>query len=299
MRTVHRAMSGWSLDAYDVLGINLDASSEEVKKAYKRMSLMYHPDKAASLGVSGTELTEKFNEIKEASEILGDAERRKAYDTFGFDLGEDRLEVEVWTLGTNVLWNPIVAVFMPTIISRIVFWIVGWRLIFGLVVLLGLVYAIMYALNFTYGGHAMWDPELTGIHGCVLAAILVVIFHWVWPPLSDAMVIMYLVSELVGVEALLFYSWRITAGASTVSLLVAWLIQGRWLWIIGIEFLLGIVMLIALAVATGIMKLWLDGVHDKCAEKVQRWRVNMREERKRLNAEVVALRRQVREAGLS
>lgn len=285
-----------SLDAYDALGINLDASPEEVKKAYKRMSLMYHPDKAAALGVVGSELNDKFNEIKEASEILGDAERRKAYDTFGMDLGEERIEVEVWTIGTNLCWTPMMSCFVFSVISRVLLWLVSWRLIGGLVILLGFVYAGLFAMNFTYAGHSMRDPDLVYTHLLALTLFFLVIFQWVWSPLADTMVIVYLVHDIVGAELLFATDWRLTAGVGTLSLVVAWLIQGRWLWVIGIEFALGIIMLIALAVATGIMKLWLDSMHDRNAEKVMKWRTDMRKERKRLNEEVVALRRQVREA---
>ena len=61
---------------YDVLGVKNDASDIEIKKAYRALSLKYHPDRNPS-----DEATKKFQEINEAYETLGDASLRKKYDT--------------------------------------------------------------------------------------------------------------------------------------------------------------------------------------------------------------------------
>jgi len=61
---------------YDILGINRDASEIEIKKAYRALSLKYHPDRNPN-----EEATKKFQEINEAYETLGDASLRKKYDT--------------------------------------------------------------------------------------------------------------------------------------------------------------------------------------------------------------------------
>ena len=60
---------------YDILGVNNDASDIEIKKAYRTLSLKYHPDRNPS-----EEATKKFQEINEAYETLGDTELRKKYD---------------------------------------------------------------------------------------------------------------------------------------------------------------------------------------------------------------------------
>jgi len=66
-------------DYYTVLGVNRDASEEDVKKAYRKLAMKHHPDRAPD--DKGAE--EKFKEAKEAYEILSDAKKRAAYDQFG------------------------------------------------------------------------------------------------------------------------------------------------------------------------------------------------------------------------
>jgi len=66
-------------DYYEVLGVLKSASSEEIKKAYRKLALKYHPDK--NKGDKGAEA--KFKEAGEAYHVLSDKERRKNYDQFG------------------------------------------------------------------------------------------------------------------------------------------------------------------------------------------------------------------------
>lgn len=68
-------------DYYEVLGVNKNASEAELKKAYRRLAMKYHPDRNA--GDEGAEAETKFKEAKEAYEILADAQKRAAYDQFG------------------------------------------------------------------------------------------------------------------------------------------------------------------------------------------------------------------------
>jgi molecular chaperone DnaJ len=63
-------------DYYEVLGVAKDASADEIKKAYRRLAIAHHPDKAG-----GTET--KFKEINEAYQVLSNAEKRQRYDQFG------------------------------------------------------------------------------------------------------------------------------------------------------------------------------------------------------------------------
>ena len=66
-------------DFYEVLGLNRDAGSEEIKKAYRRLARQYHPDMNG--GNKDTET--KFKEIKEAYDTLSDPQKRRHYDRFG------------------------------------------------------------------------------------------------------------------------------------------------------------------------------------------------------------------------
>lgn len=66
-------------DFYEVLGVSKNADEKEIKRAYKRLAMKYHPDR--NQGDKDSEI--KFKEIKEAYEILSDAQKRAAYDQYG------------------------------------------------------------------------------------------------------------------------------------------------------------------------------------------------------------------------
>jgi curved DNA-binding protein len=68
-------------DYYQILGITKDASTDEIKKAYRKLAMQYHPDK--NPGNKAAE--ERFKEITEAHEVLGDPEKRNKYDRMGSD----------------------------------------------------------------------------------------------------------------------------------------------------------------------------------------------------------------------
>ncbi|MGB3467449.1 MAG: DnaJ C-terminal domain-containing protein [Cyclobacteriaceae bacterium] len=97
-------------DYYKILGVKKDATQDEIKKAYRKLAVKYHPDKNPDNEVA----EEKFKEISEANEVLGDPEKRKQYDelganwkqyqhagfnrgkqgAYGYDSGADRYQYE-------------------------------------------------------------------------------------------------------------------------------------------------------------------------------------------------------------
>ncbi len=68
-------------DYYELLGVSRDADDAQLKKAYRRLAMKYHPDR----NPGDAEAEEKFKEAKEAFEVLGDPNKRSAYDRFGHE----------------------------------------------------------------------------------------------------------------------------------------------------------------------------------------------------------------------
>src|SRR3954463_7353751 len=63
-------------DFYAVLGVSASASQDEIKKQYRKLAARYHPDK----NPNDAKAADRFKEISEAYQVLGDADRRKQYD---------------------------------------------------------------------------------------------------------------------------------------------------------------------------------------------------------------------------
>lgn len=69
-------------DYYEVLGVAKTATADEIKKAYRKMAMKYHPDRNVD---NKEEAEEKFKEVQQAYEILSDEEKRRTYDQYGHD----------------------------------------------------------------------------------------------------------------------------------------------------------------------------------------------------------------------
>lgn len=68
-------------DYYEILGLSKEASAEEIKSAYRKLAMKYHPDQ----NQGNSEAEEKFKEVAEAYEVLSDSQKRQRYDRFGHD----------------------------------------------------------------------------------------------------------------------------------------------------------------------------------------------------------------------
>jgi len=65
-------------DYYKILGVEKTATTDEIKKAYRKLALKYHPDRGGD-----SETAKKFNEINEAYQVLSDSQKRSQYDEYG------------------------------------------------------------------------------------------------------------------------------------------------------------------------------------------------------------------------
>ncbi|MBW2123221.1 MAG: DnaJ domain-containing protein, partial [Deltaproteobacteria bacterium] len=68
-------------DYYEILGVSRNATEDEIKKAYRRLALQYHPDR----NPGNREAEEKFKEAAEAYEVLRDPQKRELYDLYGHE----------------------------------------------------------------------------------------------------------------------------------------------------------------------------------------------------------------------
>ena len=84
-------------DYYEVLDVNRDADDDEIKKAYRKLAIQFHPDK----NPDNEEAEDKFKEATEAYEVLRDAEKRQQYDRFGH-AGLEGMGVDFGGVGVNL-----------------------------------------------------------------------------------------------------------------------------------------------------------------------------------------------------
>ena len=103
-------------DYYDVLGVNKSATPDELKSAYRKLAVKYHPDK--NPGDKAAE--DKFKEASEAYGVLSDKSKKENYDNFGHALSKME-EVEAVLVALVVLVAQIFLIFLR------IFWRLWWR----------------------------------------------------------------------------------------------------------------------------------------------------------------------------
>jgi DnaJ-class molecular chaperone len=93
-------------DLYDVLGLDEDATDAQIKRAYRKLSIKYHPDKNPGDAAAAR----KFNSIREANEILGDPDKRILYDTGGLEAVKEAIKEDQQNAGGQMM-DPFAAFF--------------------------------------------------------------------------------------------------------------------------------------------------------------------------------------------
>lgn len=89
---------GTKKDYYEILDVSKNATEEDIKKAYRKLALKYHPDR----NPNNKEAEERFKEISEAYAVLSDKEKRKQYDTYGMSGFQQRYTEEDIFRGFNL-----------------------------------------------------------------------------------------------------------------------------------------------------------------------------------------------------
>jgi len=250
-----------TLDAYDVLGVPLDANEEMIKKAYKKLSLQLHPDKARES--DRKDATERFQSLKNAYDILSNEDRKKIYDVFSVDLGPNKPDMMVWELAVEHLLSPVTRFTVEAIVARIAQWILSFW-VFSLLLILILAALVVYK----------WSALATPwrVYSAIIGGALLV--NAVFPFSGDVVCLGYLLREVAGVQ--LITSWKgglISLGGVSV---LAFFAQNWWWWILVLLVVLCFILLIAAAVSCGLVRTWIDVLSPDKAKEVKEKRVALR-----------------------
>ncbi|CAD7967060.1 unnamed protein product [Amoebophrya sp. A25] len=268
------------VDAYDALDVSLEATEEDIKKAYRKQSLKHHPDK-----VGGDQAL--FQQLKESYDILGSAERRRLYDQLGVDLGPDKIEDRMWGLASTVVLQPFITLLIKATGVGLFSYAATWSLLYWLffVVTLGGIGFCIYRLGGTKQLLKMPDAstpnveehiayKATALYGMLLLAYLFVML------LSELLTDLFYVFA-VGMDVFgpLLQGWppKYLGILGGVTAVLTWLVQGYWFWVY--SFLFGITALALVSTLLGILMfhLLLADLDQETRSKVKKQRDTMRE----------------------
>ena len=97
------------IDYYKVLGVDKSASSKEIKKAYRQLARLYHPD----MNPNDKKAEERFKQINEAYEVLGNSKNRAKYDKYGKDWQQSEAFEKAQRQGRNPFGNGFEGLLIP------------------------------------------------------------------------------------------------------------------------------------------------------------------------------------------
>ena len=100
-------------DYYEVLGVDKSATPEEIKKAYRKKAIQYHPDKNPGDKVA----EEKFKEAAEAYDVLSNPDKRSRYDQFGHNMGPQGFGGRTTALAVNIEYYPTHIAGLPVAVN--------------------------------------------------------------------------------------------------------------------------------------------------------------------------------------
>lgn len=259
------------IDAYDVMKVSLDAGEEDIKKAYKKQSLLLHPDKNQGNGGAA----EQFTQLKAAYDILSNTERKRVYDIFGTDMGEERIEAQIWGTATMLYLAPFGITMLKVTVVGVITYLFTFYWLYWLSILLLTAMAGMGLVKTK--GRLVLNEDVDVTKYAILAVYSILALGYlllsaVSSYLGDMYFLIFLVLDAVGLPP--FQSKVLVAVLVVSAGIISYICAERWwtayLWVWGLGVLLGLSTLCA----TILVHIWIEGLQTK--DKVHDFRVKMR-----------------------
>lgn len=263
------------VDYYDILNIDLNANEEQIKKAYKVMSLKLHPDKQRNLPEDKKAHPEAFTQLKDAYDVLIDADRKKTYDRFGVDFGEQSPDKMIWSVGWNMCCAPLGLFFIKALVLGFLNWALGWYYIWWLA-LMGCGGLLGYCIKqHQVTPEADYKAALKAACGMVCAVVVVLVLMSVSEVIPDTIIIFGLVMHSVWPLLMEAAQYLKVAGVGifVLSTFFAWWYNGGYWYLYMNVFWLGIAILLGLIVGAICIHFLSDSMDTNgCRDKVKKHR---------------------------